>query len=42
MERDLEQQVPYGAMFGIFLAQKLNKKPFTIVGMEIKKEILLM
>ena len=22
----------YGAMFGIFLAQKLNKKPFTIVG----------
>ena len=22
----------YGAMFGVFLAQKLNRKPFTIVG----------
>ena len=22
----------YGAMFGVFFAQKLNRKPFTIVG----------
>ena len=30
----------YGAMFGVFLAQKIANKPFTIVGMEIRKEIL--
>ena len=33
MERDQELGT-YGAMFGVFLAQKLNRKPFTIVGDE--------
>ena len=27
----------YGAMFGVFLAQKLSKKPFTIVGSGLQK-----
>ena len=32
----------YGAMFGVFLAQKLNNKPLTIVGDGKQTEILYM
>ena len=32
----------YGAMFGVFLAQKLNNKPLQLWEMENKQEILYM